>query len=101
VRIPIKFFGEDETVVVYANLFSVQNPGRGDGFVLTAAQIVPPILLGSPDEQREQIEERGYVSARVVSRVALTPDQLRSLGALINATVAQLDQSAAPSENDD
>jgi hypothetical protein len=103
VSVPIKFLGEDEALVAYANLFSIQNPGRGTEFILTAAQIVPPILLGTPEEQREQMEERGYVAARVLARLALTPDQLRSLGRLINETVEKLDRVAVPpkQESDD
>lgn len=92
VSVPIRFLGEDETPIQYANAFSLQNPGSGPEFVLTASQIVPPILLGTPEEQRQQIIERGYVSGRVVARLLLTPEHLRELVQLATATLDQFER---------
>lgn len=96
--IPIRFIGEDETLVIYANSFSLQNPPSGQEFVLTSAQLIPPVLLGAPNEQREQMLARGYVSARVVSRMLLNRSSLRELGQLIQTTLEQLDQQEVSSD---
>lgn len=46
VTVPIRFLGEEEAPIVYVNAFSLQNPGTGTEFVLTASQNRPSDPLG-------------------------------------------------------
>jgi hypothetical protein len=48
-------------------------------FILTFAQISPPMLVGTPEEQREQAEKLDAVHAAVVARLSLNEFRVEQL----------------------
>jgi hypothetical protein len=68
-----------------ANQFALQLDG--EQAFLTAGLVTPPILLGSPEEQREQAERLSYVQVRVVARLGMTKNRLVELRQLIDRMV--------------
>lgn len=89
---PAKYVGEDEAPVSLANHFIIQyHQGL---FILSLAQGIPPILLGTPEEQQEQAREIEFVPIRIISRVALTEERVHALMGLLQG---HLDRFASTS----
>lgn len=61
---------------------------------------MPPLFLGTPEEQRDQAKEMDHASARAVTRLALTPGHLRDLAALLAQTAARLETMGAEDDDD-
>jgi hypothetical protein len=79
IRVPLDLTELEAGPVTWANLFLLQYD-RGD-WILTTAQVPPPVVVG--DNQAAQVAERGSISARLVSRVAVSRGKLEALSQLI------------------
>lgn len=71
------YVGEDEVPIMLATDFVIQYH-RGQ-FILSIAQMAPPILLGPPQVRLEQAKQIPYVPIRITSRVAMSEERLRAL----------------------
>ena len=74
VTVPIRIEGAEDTPILYTNYISVTH--TNDEFFLTFAQLHPPYLIPTT---KEDIGKLKPISARVVSRVALTPNKFKEL----------------------
>lgn len=61
-EIPVSWVGAEELPILYANQFVGQV--HEDTFFLTIGQLVPPALIGTPEEQAEQLEEIAYLPVK-------------------------------------
>ena len=77
IEIPLYIVGADEVPIVFSNLMMVQHEQRE--FILTFCQFSPPLVLGSPEAQAQQVKSMPYVPVKVVSRVGLTPERMNEL----------------------
>jgi len=75
--VPLAFIGADETPMLYANHFVIQN--QQNEFILTVGQIAPPMLMGTDEEKAEQLEQVDYVPVKVVARIVVTETRLKEL----------------------
>lgn len=77
--IAIKLFltGAEEVPIVFANVGIVQH--QQNEFVLTFAQYSPPLALGSPDDQREQVRAMPFLPVKVVARIGMAADRMAEL----------------------
>ena len=80
--IPILLAEADETPILYANQFVLQEH-QGE-FILTVAQFAPPLLVGDAEEQREQLKQVTFIKSRVVGRFAVNRECLAELAAVID-----------------
>lgn len=69
-EIPLVWVGLNELPVLFTNQFLIQH--WEDAFVITAGQLVPPPVTGTPEEQAEDVEEISYVPVKPVARLGLT-----------------------------
>jgi hypothetical protein len=42
-------------------------------FILTFGHLIPPLLMGTPEENAEQVKQIPYVGVKVVSQISVTP----------------------------
>ena len=91
IAVPIVYVGADEVPVHYANSFIVQH--QQNEFFLSIGTLTPPILIGSPDEVREQAKQISYVPVRVQARIAMTRDRLVELIGLLTENLATFDKN--------
>ena len=68
---------ESDVQVLFANSFNITF--HDDGFILSVGQLVPPVLLGNEEEQREQLRELQTVPLHVLARFALTRQRVDQL----------------------
>ena len=77
IRIPTVFIGVEDVPIQLANQFVIQH--QQEEFVLTIAQVVPPILLGTTEEKIEQAKQTAYVPIKVIGRYAMTRPRVEEL----------------------
>lgn len=89
--VPLTWIGAEDFPLLFANQFVVQiHEGT---FFLTVGQMVPPALVGTPEERAEQLEQIAYVPVKPIARLTLTPDDARRLSSALNANLDQLEQA--------
>lgn len=76
-EIPLLWVGVEDTPAITSNRFLSQF--EADQFFVSFGQVAPPVVIGTPEEQLQQIERLGYVPIKTVARVALTPQRMREL----------------------
>ncbi|MBN1580541.1 MAG: DUF3467 domain-containing protein [Anaerolineae bacterium] len=76
---PVKVHWEipPDTVAQYVNNFVVQH--SDDTFFLSFWQIQQPIILGTPEERKEQVDKIDSTNARFVTQIAMSPAQMAQL----------------------
>jgi flagellar motor switch/type III secretory pathway protein FliN len=92
IEIPLFLSGADETPVLFANHFLIQEY-QGE-FILSVGQLVPPPLVGTDEERREQARQLSSVSVKVVARLAFTRRRLAEFISLMQGTLARYDERA-------
>lgn len=81
--VPVEWHISEDVVPRYATNMVVQHSEHE--FLLSFFEIWPPMILGPPDEQKDQLEQIDSVRAQCVSRVVLSagkmPEVIRVLQA--------------------
>ncbi len=75
--------------IMLANVFTLQR--NQDEYILLIGQISPPILVGSQDEQRRQLQELGTLSVRPIARIGFTQARLRELVGILESSLIPSD----------
>ncbi len=90
--IPTTWIGAEDLPVLFVNTFVGQVQPQEGAFYLSVGQTVPPALIGTPQEQAEQLEQIAYVPIKPVARLALTRSRMEELVALLQLNLEQYDQ---------
>jgi hypothetical protein len=84
-----------ELSVYRANQFIVQvttgPDGNVDDVVLTIGYVAPPVILGTPEEQRASAMALGAVDVKALTRVSISPAYAQQLTELLQTQLRQLD----------
>jgi len=102
IKIPVAWVGADEFPVLFSNQVITQIDGQI--IFLTLGQLVPPAFPGETSEAfNEAAESIPFVPIKPLVRLAMTPDGLRELAAVIETTIQkynQLEQTNDPRTTD-
>jgi len=79
--VPIEWQVPGDIVPRYATNFVVQNTGHE--FILSFFEIMPPIIVGGPEEQKTQVKRLKSVQAKCVARIVLSPTRMAELMQLL------------------
>jgi hypothetical protein len=85
-------FDEAELAAVAVNMagtFACQ--GTEDGIILTICQSVPPVMVGSAEQQREAFKRAPRIKAKVLGRFCLTRKRANDLAGLLLQSIKMLD----------
>lgn len=93
-QVPIVWVGTEEVPVVLANNFFIQfvQPDQ-DEFVLTIGTVVPPVLIGTPEQMEEQARSVSFVPVRAVARLGLTRQRVVELRGILDTILRQYDEA--------
>jgi hypothetical protein len=87
---------QDTGVMAAANQFAAQlapgTDGRPEAVLVTVGQATPPLVAGTPEEQKAQMSEIDHVDVRILSRFSLTRGQLEQLLSVLSTSLQQWDQ---------
>ena len=90
ISLPVVYIGAEDEPILFANQFVIQH--EKNEFVLTVGQLQPPILLGSPEERKEQAKKLTYVPIKVVARFGLTRQRLAELIEVLQTNLRNYDE---------
>lgn len=93
-QLPLVYSGAPDEPIPAANHFNATFTGQE--FFLILGQVSPPPLIGTPEEQREQVRKIPNVSVRILGQYALSPERMVELRNLLTQqidAVAQLPQN--------
>jgi hypothetical protein len=83
-ELPVIWVGAEELPVQFANAFvGLIQPGE---IFLTVGSVLPPVVGGSEEERRAQLDATQFIHAKPVARLALTPRRLDELIAMLQET---------------
>ena len=90
--IPTTWIGAEDLPVLFVNTFVGQVQPQERAFYLSIGQTVPPALIGTPEEQAEQLEQIAYVPIKPIARLALTRSKMEELIAILQVNLEQYDR---------
>ncbi len=104
IQIPLSWEGIEDLPILLANQVIGQVGQQGE-VILSFGQASPPVLIGDPEQQREQAGEIPFVPIKPVARLALTRVGLDDVIRILSETRANWDKTlglpAAPAEEGD
>ena len=77
-QISIVWLGVEELPVFASNQAAIQHVGENE-FVVTFGELTPPLLLGTVEQRREQLEQLSYVPVRPIVRLGLNRTHMQQL----------------------
>lgn len=80
--LPVVWVDNEEKPVVFSNQFLLQAV-TPEEFVLSIGQVSPPAVIGTPEDQRNQLERIPFAPVRTIVRVSLTRQRLDELAELL------------------
>ena len=82
IQIPIAWYYPEDLITRYSTNLLVQ--AAENEIILSFFEIIPPILLGSPDDIEAQLEQTEAIKAKCVARIIVSgekfPDFLKAMG---------------------
>lgn len=76
VNVPLDFHIPKDIISRYATNMTIQ-PGENE-FIISFFEVIPPMLLGTPEERARKIKSLKEVRAECVARVIVAADKLPS-----------------------
>lgn len=77
IELPLIIIGADDVPIMFSNVMLVQHEQQE--FMITFCQYSPPLTLGPPEAQLEQMKNMPYVPVKVVARLGMTPQRMQEL----------------------
>lgn len=77
IALPFFFIGAEDVPIVLSNMQVIQHVQQE--FIITFGQFSPPVVLGTPEEQMEQMKSKQYLPVKTMARVAMSPQRLADL----------------------
>ena len=93
VQLPAAWIGVEQQPVLAANQFLSQVVAS-DEVVITVGHFTPPVILGTPEQQAQQMKNVSFVQVRPIGRFGLTPARLRELITVLETTLVQVERVA-------
>ena len=94
IALPLSWVGYEEFPILYCNQLLIQFQAESS-FVIGFGQATMPPLIGTPEEVAEQAADIEFVPVRTVARVALTPETLREVIAMLQANLENFERLQA------
>jgi hypothetical protein len=89
-QIRLSWVGYDEQPILFTNQILIQVPGPGE-FVVAFGQVTGPPVVGTPEEQAQQLHEYEFVPIRPLVRLGLSPDRMREFVTALQASLDRYD----------
>jgi hypothetical protein len=93
-EVAIVWVGIDEIPVLTANQSVVQIAAQNE-FIVAFGHFAPPVLLGTDEQKRQQLEMTTFVPVRPVGRVGMTRQRVEELRDLLSRMLTRHDEQFA------
>jgi hypothetical protein len=94
----IEWIGHDEIPAQWVNHLAMQRDR--ETVQLTFFQLTPPFTVGTPEEQRQQLEAMGTVKAKAMARLLVPADRLQAFWELIGKQLKAKDAGYFPDDEE-
>jgi hypothetical protein len=85
-RLQMIWVGVDDAPILFVNQMLGQVDDHGE-IILTFGQAAPPVTLGTPEQQAEQMQAAPFVQVRPVSRLSLPKTRAEELVRVLQKTL--------------
>lgn len=90
VQLSLAWVGTEDMPIFHINQFLGQVGATGEVF-LNFGQMTPPPLLGTPEQQAQQIQQIAFVPVKPIARLAITRDYLAQVILAMQQTLQNYD----------
>lgn len=87
IKVPIDWNYPENIISRYATNLIVQHSEHE--FILSFFEVFPPVLLGSPDEQKKQAAEIKSIKSECVARVVVSADRMADFVRVLQDNLTQ------------
>lgn len=97
----VQWPGAGAVVIQTANQFLAQIDVAGehpDQLILAIGQVTPPVVLGTPEQKRAQLEEIDEINVNTLARYSITLARLRELIGLLQQVERVLEGGKIPKD---
>ncbi len=96
IQLPVVWVGLEEVPVRATNQLLAQVGGK-DELLLVFGHVSPPVVLGTPEQQKAQLERIQFVPVNPIARVSMTRERL---GQWVNVLQEQIEKYDSLFEED-
>ena len=100
ITVPMAWAGVDAIDTRTANEFLITPDPHDDLMYLTVGFVSAPVLMGTEEEQLQQLRDIKFVTVRPLGRYALTRQRARQLADLLNESLGPYDDQRREQEHD-
>jgi len=86
-KIPIEWHVPEDITSQYANNIVVQH--TNSEFFVSFFETLPPLIIGSPEDTRAQIDEVKEVQAKCLARIVIAPNKMKDFIQALNVNFAK------------
>lgn len=95
--VPLVWVDADDATVSFCNQVLFQQAGP-DEYVLTLGHVVPPPILGTDEQRREQVRRVSFVPVKTLGRFSLTQQRVEELIGVLQTVVEGDSERESPPE---
>jgi hypothetical protein len=99
INVPLNWHIPDEIISRYATNMTIQQ-GENE-FIISFFEVIPPILLGSPEVRAKKIEKLEEINAECVARVIVAADKLPAFIKAMQSNLEIYKARVSPDEDKD
>jgi hypothetical protein len=92
VSLPLAWIGVEDVPVLASNQMLIQFSAK-DEFLLTFGHVGPPIVLGTQEQQREQLKTLTYAPVKPVARLGLTRQRVEEVIKVLTESLESHDKA--------
>ena len=96
IAVPLELYYPENMMSRYANHLIVQHTEHA--FVLSFFEVRPPILLGSPEERKEEALQIKSVKAECVARVVVSAERMSDFVQVLQDNLRKYQEKSNPAE---
>jgi len=86
-KIPIEWHVPEDIASQYANNIVVQH--TNNEFIVSFFETLPPLIIGSSENIRSQIDEVKEVRAKCLARIIIAPNNMKNFIQVLNGSFAK------------
>lgn len=95
-KLPLEWHCSDDIISHYANNMVVQR-GRNE-FILSFFETRPPLVIGTPEEQRTKLAQVKSVRAECVARLIIHPSRMKDFVEVLRGHLEKIDEAGEVEE---
>jgi hypothetical protein len=64
-----------------------------DHFILSFFEVWPPVIIGTPEVQKKELEALNEVEAKCIARIVVTPERMKAFARIVQQNLKAFEES--------